>query len=88
MKDSNPVDNVHFFAQWTDTKSFSIPKKRVSLLIPDDFSEQYIRIYCRDSEKILDLQHAFKQYAKIKQLDYDYPGSIETRKSLSIGETV
>mmetsp|Transcript_4202 Transcript_4202/g.5198 ORF Transcript_4202/g.5198 Transcript_4202/m.5198 type:complete len:87 (+) Transcript_4202:1113-1373(+) len=86
MKDANPVDNVHFFAQWTDREHFSIPKQRVSLLIPDDFSEQYIRVYCRDPEKVLDVQVAFRQYAKKEGLDYDFPGSIGARKSLSLDQ--
>jgi len=82
MKDKNPVDNVHFYANEADTCSFSIPKERVSLLIPDEFAERYIRVYCKDPEKVPDVQFAFQQYAKKHGLDYQYPGSIEGRKSL------
>ena len=52
MKDKNPVNNVKFFANWEDTQSFTIPKERVSMLIPDEFSEKYIRIYCRDPDLV------------------------------------
>eukprot|EP01027_Heterolobosea_sp_BB2_P018252 GEZU01025740.1.p1 GENE.GEZU01025740.1~~GEZU01025740.1.p1 ORF type:complete len:454 (+),score=124.60 GEZU01025740.1:114-1475(+) len=52
LKDKNPVDHVHFFKNWDDTASFSIKKEQVSLLIPDNFQERYIRLYCRDPAKV------------------------------------
>jgi hypothetical protein len=52
MKEKNPVDHVRFFTRWDQTESFLIPKKNVSLLIPEQFSEYYIRIFVRDSSKV------------------------------------
>jgi hypothetical protein len=46
MKDKNPVDAVHFFSRWEDNDSFSIPKEKVSGLIPNVFSERFLRVYC------------------------------------------
>ena len=63
MKDKNPVENVRFFANWEDTKAFTIPKQRVSMLIPDEFSERYLRIYCRDVDLV-----CFSLFPTVKQL--------------------
>jgi HD superfamily phosphohydrolase len=46
-KDKNPVDNVLFYNSIYDTQAFGIPSQKVSLLIPSQFSEYYIRIYIR-----------------------------------------
>ena len=52
MKDKNPVDSIHFFNTPSDRVPISIPKERVSLLIPTEFSEKCIRIYCRDPDLV------------------------------------
>merc|ERR1712137_424771 len=44
MKDKNPVDSIHFFNTPSGRVPISIPKERVSLLIPTEFSEKCIRI--------------------------------------------
>jgi hypothetical protein len=31
--------------------SFTIPREQVSMLLPEVFSEQYVRVYCRRKEK-------------------------------------
>ena len=42
--------------------SFAIPKSSVSLLIPDEFCEKYVRIYCRDPAKSAIVQKAFRAF--------------------------
>jgi len=64
MKDKNPVDNVKFFSKWEQNTSFRIPVESVSLLIPSQFSERYIRIYCRDADKVPAAQKAFRNFLK------------------------
>jgi hypothetical protein len=32
------------------------------LLIPDEFAEKYVRIYCRDPSKSMAIQKAFRAY--------------------------
>eukprot|EP01116_Phalansterium_solitarium_P001273 TRINITY_DN11064_c0_g1_i1.p1 TRINITY_DN11064_c0_g1~~TRINITY_DN11064_c0_g1_i1.p1 ORF type:complete len:489 (+),score=-0.20 TRINITY_DN11064_c0_g1_i1:32-1498(+) len=61
MKDQNPVDSVHFFSKWDATESFSIPKQKVSLLIPEQFSENYVRVFVRRPEQAFDAQEAFRK---------------------------
>ena len=78
------MDNVHFFDNWNSSESFSIPKERVSLLIPDEFSERYIRVYVKDASQVPDVMFAFREYSKAHGIEYNYPGSIEGRKSNSL----
>jgi len=46
-------------------ESFVIQKENVSLLIPDQFSEVYARIYVKDSEKLLPAQEAFRKFLMV-----------------------
>jgi hypothetical protein len=69
LRDQNPVDNVHFFKKSDVNTSFKIPKDNVSLLIPDQFSEQYYRIYCRNPEKTEPAKIAFRNYLKERNFE-------------------
>jgi len=60
MKDKNPVDNVHFFTKWGSSDAFTLRKEEVSLLIPSQFSERYLRVFCRDPEKAPEIQEAYR----------------------------
>jgi deoxynucleoside triphosphate triphosphohydrolase SAMHD1 len=60
MRDSNPVDNVRFFSRWNAAESFTIEKEKVSLLIPQNFSERYLRIFCTEPELAPSVQQAFR----------------------------
>lgn len=65
-KDKNPVDQIGFFSNWQSNgvsclllvcvtsvaEKIHIPKKKVSFLIPDQFEECYLRVYCRDPAKV------------------------------------
>lgn len=66
MKESNPVDNCHFFTNWDQTKSVTIPKKDVSLLIPEQFSETYLRLYAKDPQDQEKAQQAFRNFLENK----------------------
>lgn len=45
-------------------ESFPIQKENVSLLIPDQFSEVYWRVYVRNSDKLVPVQEAFRKFLK------------------------
>jgi HD superfamily phosphohydrolase len=50
MKDRNPVDNILFYTDPNQTtKAIKIPKQKVSSLIPDQFQERFVRVFCRMS---------------------------------------
>jgi hypothetical protein len=48
MKDKNPVDNCKFFENWDDTQAFSIPRHKVSYMVPERFAERYLRVFLKD----------------------------------------
>jgi hypothetical protein len=52
MKEQNPVNHVHFYAPDKLNHRFGLSKDKVSLLIPDTFSEHYLRVYCRKNEHV------------------------------------
>lgn len=61
MKSRNPVDNVNFYNKWDYETKFNIQKEKVSLLIPDRFSELYIRVYTKAPEEANEIQKAFRR---------------------------
>lgn len=62
MKKRNPVDNVSFYNSLGEPSKFRIPKEQVSLLIPEQFSETFVRIYSKDSKQVEAIQKAFRNY--------------------------
>lgn len=64
MKEKNPIDNVHFYDKFGDQKK-KILKKDVSLLIPENFSEYYVRIYVKDKSKFEMAHDVFNKLIKV-----------------------
>eukprot|EP01100_Stratorugosa_tubuloviscum_P013612 TRINITY_DN6918_c1_g1_i1.p1 TRINITY_DN6918_c1_g1~~TRINITY_DN6918_c1_g1_i1.p1 ORF type:complete len:476 (-),score=153.34 TRINITY_DN6918_c1_g1_i1:93-1520(-) len=62
MQNQNPVDGVKFYNKFEPSVSFTLDKKNVSLLIPNEFSERYVRIYCRNPTQAADAQAAFRNF--------------------------
>ncbi|XP_045912544.1 deoxynucleoside triphosphate triphosphohydrolase SAMHD1 [Micropterus dolomieu] len=50
MKDKNPINNVHFYCKNDLTKAIQIRKNQVSKLLPEQFAEQLIRVYCKKTD--------------------------------------
>ena len=51
MKDANPVDHVRFFDKSDLSRSYAIPKSKVSHVMPERFSERILRVYIKDIEE-------------------------------------
>ncbi|TNN49460.1 Deoxynucleoside triphosphate triphosphohydrolase SAMHD1 [Liparis tanakae] len=51
MKDKNPVNNVHFYCKDDPDKAVQIRKNQVSKLLPEQFAEQLIRVYCKKTDE-------------------------------------
>ena len=77
MKDENPVNHIGFFRSWHDKHSFHIPSHKVSLLIPDQYEERMIRLFCRHKSKVQAAQSAFRQFIAAKRITS--PGSKRKR---------
>ena len=69
-KDKNPVDSVHFYAHFDDNESMSIPREKVSHLIPTAFEEHYVRIFCRESSRdyVKAAKDAFRTWCRKKNI--------------------
>jgi len=68
LNDQNPIDNIKWFTKWDQTESISMSQKDISLLAPSTFSEKYIRIYCKNRDKLQTVQKAWANYVKKQSL--------------------
>uniref|UniRef100_A0A8C2ZFA7 Deoxynucleoside triphosphate triphosphohydrolase SAMHD1 n=1 Tax=Cyclopterus lumpus TaxID=8103 RepID=A0A8C2ZFA7_CYCLU len=50
MKDKNPINNVHFYCKDNPNMAVQIRKNQVSKLLPEQFAEQLIRVYCKKTD--------------------------------------
>ncbi|KAK3567733.1 hypothetical protein QTP86_024055, partial [Hemibagrus guttatus] len=67
-KEKNPIDNVYFYCKNEPNKAFQIRKEQVSKLLPPTFSEEHIRVYCKQTDKVEAAKKYFKQWCKKKNL--------------------
>lgn len=63
MKEDNPIDHVRFYQKSNPTQPMHVRKNQVSQMLPDIFSEQCIRAYCK-KEKSEDIQVAKKCFER------------------------
>ncbi|EDR41102.1 HD phosphohydrolase domain-containing protein [Dictyostelium discoideum AX4] len=64
FKDKDPVQSTRFYTRYDSTQSFTIKKEETSHLIPNQFQEERIRIFCRSKEKCEQVQTAFRKLLK------------------------
>lgn len=50
-------------------ESFTVPKEEVSLLIPSQFSEIYLRVYVKQEKHVKGTKSAFQKFIKNLGLD-------------------
>ena len=60
----NPIDNVQFYKSYGDCDTFQIDQNKVSLLLPVKFAETYVRVICRDKNKVKYAKDAFRRCCK------------------------
>jgi len=85
MKDKNPVDKVRFYTKYELSESVTIPKEQVSLLIPEQFSEHYIRIFVKNPEKIHEAQKVFRKFLDAHNFKPSPAHSLPPNKLKSLG---
>uniref|UniRef100_A0A1A7WX25 Deoxynucleoside triphosphate triphosphohydrolase SAMHD1 n=1 Tax=Iconisemion striatum TaxID=60296 RepID=A0A1A7WX25_9TELE len=51
MKEKNPINNMRFYCKSDPNKAIQIYKNQVSKLLPEQFVEQQIRVYCKKTDK-------------------------------------
>lgn len=64
LKSKNPVDNVSFYHAYDNNVSFKHNKYRVSLLLPNVFEENVIKVFSKslDNEINKELKYCFQKY--------------------------
>uniref|UniRef100_A0A665SV98 HD domain-containing protein n=1 Tax=Echeneis naucrates TaxID=173247 RepID=A0A665SV98_ECHNA len=64
-KDKDPIGEVFFYSKSDNKTAFNIPRDQVSKLLPERFSETFIRIYCKKNEQLaVAKQHFLEWYQK------------------------
>ncbi|XP_040186538.1 deoxynucleoside triphosphate triphosphohydrolase SAMHD1-like isoform X2 [Rana temporaria] len=66
MKDQDPINNVRFYRKLNPDMAIKITQGQVSLLLPTQFEEQIIRVYCKKTdENILEAaKESFEQWCQ------------------------
>uniref|UniRef100_A0A3B3ZB65 HD/PDEase domain-containing protein n=1 Tax=Periophthalmus magnuspinnatus TaxID=409849 RepID=A0A3B3ZB65_9GOBI len=62
-KDKNPMDNLYYYKKSDKERAIKIPREKVSqFLLPERFSEKWIRVYCKSQDKKSIALEAFKKW--------------------------
>ncbi|XP_055078778.1 uncharacterized protein LOC117373020 [Periophthalmus magnuspinnatus] len=73
QKDKNPMDNLYVYNKFDNEKAFKIPSEQVSqFLLPNKFSEKWIRVYCTSLDKTTQrvAQKSFYEWCRRKNLHF------------------
>uniref|UniRef100_A0AAQ5ZFC7 Deoxynucleoside triphosphate triphosphohydrolase SAMHD1 n=1 Tax=Amphiprion ocellaris TaxID=80972 RepID=A0AAQ5ZFC7_AMPOC len=78
MKEQNPINNVRFYCKNDLTKAIQIRKNQVSKLLPEQFAEQLIRVYCkkRDEKSLEAAKKHFVQWCMDRNFSKPQDGDI------------
>lgn len=68
LKDKNPMENVRFYSS-SRPDAFKIPKDHVSMLIPDQFAEHYLRVYCKTPQNAERVKAAFQSLLRSRGVE-------------------
>nr|XP_040049338.1 deoxynucleoside triphosphate triphosphohydrolase SAMHD1-like [Gasterosteus aculeatus aculeatus] len=66
MKEENPIDRVRFYSKDDPDKGFQIPQNQVFGFLPEKFTKELIRVYCKklDSESLKAAKDNFKRWCE------------------------
>ncbi|KJE93173.1 HD phosphohydrolase domain-containing protein [Capsaspora owczarzaki ATCC 30864] len=59
---NNPVEQTRFFSRWEADETFNIPRDKVSFMLPGQYKDNILRVYCRDPDQMYAVQNAFKRF--------------------------
>jgi hypothetical protein len=61
----NPFDYTYFYKSEDQSRCFSLQPTNISLMIPEQFKEYYLRVYCKDKSKVEAVGNMFEKYEKM-----------------------
>nr|XP_040048551.1 deoxynucleoside triphosphate triphosphohydrolase SAMHD1-like [Gasterosteus aculeatus aculeatus] len=66
MKEENPIDRVRFYSKDDPDKGFQIPQNQVFGFLPEKFTKELIRVYCKklDRESLKAAKDNFKRWCE------------------------
>ncbi|XP_077937825.1 deoxynucleoside triphosphate triphosphohydrolase SAMHD1 [Gasterosteus aculeatus] len=78
MKEKNPINSVRFYSKDDPSKAVQIRKNQVSKLLPEQFAEQLIRVYCKklDSRSLEAAKKNFVQWCMDENFSKPQDGDI------------
>lgn len=70
MQNRNPVDHVRFYTKANPTVAVQVRKNQVSQMLPENFSEKCIRVYCKltDAQSVDAATECFKKACEVNDL--------------------
>jgi hypothetical protein len=66
----NPFEHTYFYKPEDPYKYSTIPCSKISLMVPNNFKEYYIRVYCKQKEKNDRVKEIFEKYTKYIKKNY------------------
>ncbi|XP_072168740.1 deoxynucleoside triphosphate triphosphohydrolase SAMHD1-like [Diadema setosum] len=78
MGNQNPVDYVRFYSKEDPSKAIMIRKGQVSQMLPENFVDRYIRLYCkhRDAESLQKAERCFYKWCEDQGFGKPKPGNM------------
>uniref|UniRef100_A0A669EK52 Uncharacterized protein n=1 Tax=Oreochromis niloticus TaxID=8128 RepID=A0A669EK52_ORENI len=74
MKDEDPINKTYFYSKEKPDEAFTIPISEVSKLLPECFSEVFIRVYMKNFKTETEKNKAKKCFREwCKEVDYEIP---------------
>uniref|UniRef100_A0A669DNP1 HD domain-containing protein n=1 Tax=Oreochromis niloticus TaxID=8128 RepID=A0A669DNP1_ORENI len=72
MKDEDPINKTYFYSKEKPNEAFTIPISEVSKLLPECFSEVFIRVYMKNFKTETEKNNAKKCFREwCKEVDYE-----------------
>ncbi|XP_029688989.1 deoxynucleoside triphosphate triphosphohydrolase SAMHD1-like [Takifugu rubripes] len=80
MKGQNPIENVRFYSKDDLNKAFRIDKDQMSKLLPVNFTEQVIRVYCKktDDDSLKAAKNMFVRWCQKRKFSKPKDGDVIT----------
>ncbi|KAG8446280.1 hypothetical protein GDO86_013929 [Hymenochirus boettgeri] len=78
MKEQDPIKNVRFYCKSDPQKAIKIKKDQVSQLLPEQFAEQVIRVYCKkiDDKSLEAAKRYFVQWCLSRDFSKPQDGDV------------
>ncbi|XP_057830386.1 uncharacterized protein LOC131041362 isoform X2 [Cryptomeria japonica] len=58
----NPLDSVHFFNDYESDQKLTIPKERISHLLPASYQDRIVRVYSKNPDLVEEISEAFENF--------------------------